>query len=319
LPKSPFILVVSFEGDKHTRAVMAALRRRGAPATLLDLARYPRDLRLTLSYDSAGRDFRLEGLARRPLRLDEVAAIWWRRPKPFVPHREMRGELRRLFCYRECREAFEGLWRSVNPRWVDPPERVEAAEHKPWQLALAQRAGLTLPRTCITSDPEQASAFVDGLKPCRAVFKALSAARADWRETRIVRPEERRRLGLVRYAPIIFQEYVEGVDVRATVVGRRVFAAEIDARATRYPADFRMDLDRARVEPTRLPAAVERAILRLVRALGLSYAAVDLRRDEHGRHFFLEANPGGQWLFVEQRTGQPITEAVASLLATGRP
>ncbi len=318
MPKSPAILVVSHEGDRHTCAVMAALRRHGARATLLDLARYPRELRLTLSYDGAGRrDFRLEGLGRRPLRLDEVTAIWWRRPKPFAPHREMRPEPRRLFCYRECNEAFEGLWRSVSPRWVDPPERVAAAEHKPWQLALAQQAGLVVPRTCITSDPKEARAFVDALVPRRAVFKALSAARADWRETRIVRAEERRKLGLVRYAPIIFQQYVEGVDVRVTVVGRHVFAAEIDARETRYPADFRLDLDRARVNPVRLPAAVERRILRLVRALGLSYAAVDLRRDDQGRHFFLEANPGGQWLFVEQRTGQPITEAVASLLARG--
>ncbi len=318
MPKSPIILVVSFEGDKHTRSVMSALRRRGASPTLLDLARYPRELRLTLSYDGAGRDFRLDGLRRRPLRLDDVTAIWWRRPKPFVPHRKMRGELRRLFCYRECREAFEGLWRSVNPRWVDPPEHVEAAEHKPWQLALAQRAGLAVPRTCITSDPKEARAFVDGLRPHRAVFKALSAARADWRETRIVRAEERRKLGLVRYAPIIFQEYVEGVDVRVTVVGQRVFAAEIDARSTRYPTDFRLDFERARVEPVRLLARLEKAILRLVGALGLSCAAVDLRRDERGRYFFLEANPSGQWLFVEQRTGQPITEAVASLLATGR-
>ncbi len=318
MPKSPSILVVSFEGDKHTHAVTAALRRRGASATLLDLARFPRELRLTLSYDGTGRrDFRLDGLGSRPLRLDEVEAVWWRRPKPFVLHPEMRPESRRLFCYRECREAFEGLWRSVGPRWVDHPERVEAAEHKPWQLALAQEAGLTVPPTCITTDPKRARAFVDGLRPRRAVFKALSAAPADWRETRTVGAEERRKLGLVRYAPVIFQEYVEGVDVRATVVGRRVFAAEIDARATRYPADFRMDLDRARVEPVRLPPKVEKAVLRLVRALGLSYAAVDLRRDARGRHFFLEANPAGQWLFVERRTGQPITEAVAALLVTG--
>lgn len=30
---------------------------------------------------------------------------------------------------------------------------------------------------------------------------------------------------------------------------------------------------------------------------------------------FLEVNPSGQWLFVERRTGLPITEALAALLA----
>jgi hypothetical protein len=29
---------------------------------------------------------------------------------------------------------------------------------------------------------------------------------------------------------------------------------------------------------------------------------------------FLEINPAGEWLFVEERSGQPITEAVADFL-----
>jgi glutathione synthase/RimK-type ligase-like ATP-grasp enzyme len=65
-----------------------------------------------------------------------------------------------------------------------------------------------------------------------------------------------------------------------------------------------------------LPARLEERLRRLVRALGLAYAAVDLRRRPDGEHVFLEVNPGGQWLFVEQRTGQRITEAMADLLAS---
>src|SRR3990170_8337797 len=120
---------------------MNALRRRGASAILFDLSRYPRELSLTLGFDAKGRELLLDGLRHRPLRLDEVTAIWWRRPKSFTIHPRIRSEARRLICYRECREAFEGLWRSLSPRWVDPPQRIEAAEHKPWQLALAQQAG----------------------------------------------------------------------------------------------------------------------------------------------------------------------------------
>ena len=33
-----------------------------------------------------------------------------------------------------------------------------------------------------------------------------------------------------------------------------------------------------------------------------------------GQYVFLEVNPAGQWLFVEERTGQPITAAVAAQL-----
>jgi len=41
-----------------------------------------------------------------------------------------------------------------------------------------------------------------------------------------------------------------------------------------------------------------------------------MRRTPTGEHVFLEVNTAGQWLFVEQATGQPIAEAVAGALAS---
>jgi hypothetical protein len=119
----------------------------------------------------------------------------------------------------------------------------------------------------------------------------------------------------VRLAPVIFQEYVEGVDLRVTVVGDRVFAAEIDARHTSYPCDMRMVVGEASIRAVRLPEAVEAGLLALMRRLGLVYGACDLRRRAGGEHVFLEVNPAGQWLFVEQRTGLPIADALAAELA----
>jgi hypothetical protein len=40
-----------------------------------------------------------------------------------------------------------------------------------------------------------------------------------------------------------------------------------------------------------------------------------MRRTPAGEHIFLEVNPAGQWLFMEQRTGQGITDAFAQHLA----
>jgi hypothetical protein len=68
------------------------------------------------------------------------------------------------------------------------------------------------------------------------------------------------------------------------------------------------------VEPCELPPDVLAGIRGLMQRLGLRYAALDFRRDEDGQHWFLEANPAGQWLFLEDRTGQPITRAVAEAL-----
>ena len=54
-----------------------------------------------------------------------------------------------------------------------------------------------------------------------------------------------------------------------------------------------------------------------MRRLGLIYGAIDLRLTADGRYVFLEINPAGQFLYVEQQTGQPIAAALAARLAAG--
>ena len=49
-----------------------------------------------------------------------------------------------------------------------------------------------------------------------------------------------------------------------------------------------------------------------MRRLGLVYGAIDLRLTGDGRYVFLEINPAGQFLYVEEQTGQPIAAALAA-------
>ena len=39
-----------------------------------------------------------------------------------------------------------------------------------------------------------------------------------------------------------------------------------------------------------------------------------MRLTPEGEYVFLEINPVGQWLFIEERTGQPITAALVDCL-----
>ena len=310
------ILLVSHRGDEHLPPVAAALRRRRARFALLDTGRFPTPGRIDLRLGGRRESFRVAGGgARAAVDLASVRAVWWRRPRPFRPDPAIPLSSHREFAARETAEAFAGLWTGLETRWVNHPDRDLAAGRKVWQLLLARRCGLAVPRTRVTSDPRAARDFLREVGRAGAVFKALHATRETWRETRVVGPAERALLPLVRQAPVLFQERVPGVDLRVTAVGGRLFAAEIDSRRAGYDADFRVVLGRSKVRAARLPAPVAAGLRRLLAALGLRFAAVDLRRTDEGEHLFLEVNPSGQWLFVEERTGQPITGAVAGLLA----
>jgi glutathione synthase/RimK-type ligase-like ATP-grasp enzyme len=103
-------------------------------------------------------------------------------------------------------------------------------------------------------------------------------------------------------------------DLRVTVVGERVMAAEADARGGEYAVDVRFNTG-VTYRPHALPVEVERKLLALVRRMGLEYGAIDLRLTPEGEYVFLEINPAGQFLYVEQAAGIPIAAAVAEHLA----
>jgi glutathione synthase/RimK-type ligase-like ATP-grasp enzyme len=75
-----------------------------------------------------------------------------------------------------------------------------------------------------------------------------------------------------------------------------------------------MDMGNAKITPVELPDAVQERLRQYRRALGLQYGAVDMRLRADGRYVFLEINPAGQWLFIEEATKQPIAAALARLL-----
>jgi len=312
------ILAVSHEGDDHAAPLLGALARRGAEAWVLDLADLPARGTLVLGF-GAGEALTLRVDGRPALDPRRVTAVWWRRPRAMEAAAGLAPE-HAAFAVRQAHDALMGLVASLAPTalLVNDPWRDHVAGHKTYQLATARRAGLRLPETLVTNDPEAAGPFLTAWGEGGAVHKAVSATPADWRRTRRVGPDDLARLADLRLSPVILQEHVPGVDVRVTVVGEELFAAEIDARRSSSPDDYRGHEAECRIEPCALPAAEERALRALVAELGLSFAAADFRRRDDGAWFFLELNPAGQWLFVEERTGQPITEALAALLDRAR-
>lgn len=313
------IVAIAHSEDSHTTAVMSELKRMGAAATILDLANFPRQMQLEARYgNGTGRAYTLGLPGGEQIALSDCRSIWWRRPQPFRLHEDIQDPTSMQFAMAETSEAFAGLWPSLDVFWINHPTLDGAAHHKLFQLRIAQEVGLSVPETLVTNDPVLAREFVTRHGIDRTIYKAFSGTHDAWRETRLVKEREVSLIDSVRYAPVIFQEYIEAeVDLRITVVGSDIFPAAIHSQETTYPVDFRMDMANAKIEAHKLPAAIEEGLLALMAKLGLVYGAIDMRRTPDGEYVFLEINPAGQWLFVEARSEQPITKCLAALLANG--
>jgi hypothetical protein len=312
------IVIISHEKDPHATTVRQLIQEMGEPVMILDVAEFPQRSRLALSISGNGAHGLYLNTAQGSIDFAQCRSVWWRRPQPMALDPAITDPAYTLFAQSECHEAIHGLWEACPAFWINPPNRDAVAHRKVKQLELARTLRIPIPETLITNDPDEARTFVSRFGPERVICKAFSATETHWRETRLVKEQELAQIDAVRYAPVIFQEYVPAVyDLRVTVIGREVFAAAIHSQETAYTVDCRMDIGRARMEAVDLPEAVRGQLFALMDSLGLVYGAIDLRLKPDGTYVFLEVNPAGQFLFIEAVTGQPIARTLAVALVRG--
>jgi glutathione synthase/RimK-type ligase-like ATP-grasp enzyme len=248
-----------------------------------------------------------------------IHSVWLRRARPVIIDPDITAAEVRDFCQASTTAVLEACL-YVFPRVFNRPEMERRAANKPYQLVMANRMGLAVPRTIVTSDQAEAEAFVRNLAVTgrECVYKTVAISSRMTIPTRLVTESDLARLPTMRFAPVTFQERIcGGANIRVAIVGRQVFAARwIAEGSVDDPVDIRLD-DRAKMWPHQLGEATETALLHLHEALGLIFGIYDLKYDRHGRIYFLEVNPSGQWLDLELESGYPVSETWARVLAEG--
>ena len=166
-----------------------------------------------------------------------------------------------------------------------------------------------MPDTLVTTDPADARALLAEHR--RVIYKSTSGVRSI---ASLLGPDHNNRLSNVSTCPTQFQQYVAGTDHRVHVVGEEVFACRIDSEAVdyRYAA---WSGHHSSNRPVVLDDDVVKRCRALTEALGLDLAGIDVRQDTDGVWWCFEVNTSPGFVWFEHQTGQPVAEAVASLLA----
>jgi hypothetical protein len=322
------ILVVNSIGtrDVHAEEIVAELACRGALVFFLDGSSFARACRLSIELEKPGQPPGLLELPAGDLALDEVKSVWFRGPGFAPGDTPGRRSGSAGFVNRETEAAFLGLCGVLDHAfWVNHPNAVYAAQDKLAQLRLAQSLGLSIPRTLVTNDPQRARDFFESCSGEMIIktFRRLAFYRRGQEYyilTNRVRRAHLDQLERVRYTPCLFQEYVpKEFELRVTVIGRRVFAAEIHSQRSPVSRDDyrRYDLANTPYYPHVLPPAVEAACLGILDHYGLAFGAMDMIRRPDGAYVFLEINANAQFLWIQDLTGMPLRETLADLLLQG--
>jgi hypothetical protein len=317
------ILIVSAPSDATAVAVEQLLRRRGADVLLFDTGRFPSQARLTVSYrDGMPRySIRIDDQVRR---FDELTSIWFRRPTPVAAHPSMADEEVRAVVEQDCNEFLDSIWDGMScPMLPGSPSAMKSAQRKAAHMARARALGFEVAPTVFTNDPKE---FLDlyrdqaGHLIHKINSRLMLRARRGTEFMRLTTPVSHRDVAhaeSVSLSPIVFQSYVpKRLEVRATVVGDRVFAAEIHSQqSNRSHFDWRRyDLAATPHFPHELPKALAERCVQLVRQSGLNYGTIDLILTPEDRYIFLELNSAGEYAWIERVTGLPISAAIADFL-----
>ena len=311
--ESPRVLILTTRLDFASDYISAALIERGVPflrlnsedLPALDLCWRPADPRFLV------RGFRLPQtvvgpglnaiLVRRPTFLRSPAGC----PETVLAAHHWLTFIRGL-------QAFSGL------RWMNHPARDFIAENKMVQLTTAGDVGFRIPSTVVTNSASVALRSLDhgvGL-----AIKGLDTVL--WRDesdqyfgyTEMVNEWELRDLDLSDLPTIVQERIQPKLDVRVTVVGNRVWAAEITAGGAPVDGDWRLLKGRGDYAEHDLPEPVRARCIALTRRLNLEFAAIDLARCDDGYVFF-ELNPVGEWAWLAEALHWNIADSMAAWLA----
>ncbi|MFF0010985.1 ATP-grasp ribosomal peptide maturase [Streptomyces sp. NPDC005374] len=308
------VLILTCEEDVTADMVVVHLNATGVPVVRLDPADLTEGVSLSGEYVHGAFRGHLSA-GGRLVGISGLRSIWVRRPGTPAARAAQPSD----WLTEESAQALYGMLRGSDARWMNHPDAARRARHKPWQLRLAQRCGLPVPATIVTTFPQAAREFAERYPDL--VVKPVSGAHPQDppRAVPTSRVEPDTDFAAVAFGPTLLQRRVaKRADIRLTVVGETMLAAR-KACGADDEVDVRFASSDASWCPAEVPPRVAAAVRDYLDAAELAYGAFDFAEDGDGTWWFLECNQSGQFGFVEVETGQPIARTIAEWLALPGP
>jgi len=301
------ILLWGLRHEAPMAYVLRALTRCGAETVMIDQRAYPTVTgSLAACQDGAAGWISVAGY-RRPV---EGFCGYFLRPYPVPPRYHHGLTLHQVAAIDQMMLTLAET-APAHIAVVNRPSAMASNDSKPAQLAQLEDLGFLVPDTIVTNDREIAEDF--WARHGTVVYKSTSGIRSI---ASTLTTAHRDRLDRLATCPTQFQEFIPGDDYRVHVVGDETFATHIVSTATDYRYAATQAAQRT-MAAAQLPDHVADQCRYATRELGLLLAGIDLRRTPDGDWYCFEVNTAPAFSWFQDHTGQPIADAVATLLQHG--
>jgi len=347
------ILLLTSPKDLHGQAVQKHLDAMDIPYFYYARDQFPIHSKLSFSLKNKAAAQLILELPEQTIDLLSLRSIWCRRPRHISTNPSQLPAIQK-YVKKESEYFFNSIATLIpSESWISDPFSITKAGYKPYVLLIAHSLGFTIPQTVFGNNPSTVSSMI-GQHPTLAVksiagttgvldltwFQAMlvyfeSVYRRLTNQPKEEDPNYENALSTIRTkafssealsgmlsnlqdCPVIIQPLIpKKLELRITVVGEKIFAAAIDPTHNKIKniVDIRDNpIEEIPHSVYDLPENIVNLCRALLKMLGLKYGTIDMIVTPDNEFVFLEVNPVGQWLWIEQSTGLPISKAIAELL-----
>jgi len=287
----PCIAIFSLSTDIHALAIAHELKKRHCQCYLVGTDSLIEAGGLSWSLDPS-QGSQLRDLTDEWFSVSDLDLIWWRRTNS--PQQRPAGisDEEYEFASRQWLGALNGiLFNQFVGVWLSEPGKTTHAENKLVQLQAASKAGLRVPATLVSQEPDVVRDFI-GRQDGSVVAKSVRGIRRCIQPVRVM--AEQLTPQLVKFAPTMYQEFIPGDrHLRINCFGEAIYpmmyrSKSLDSRDSLPPHEL-----------VKLSPDIEAALKETMRLLDIRMAIMDAKLSPDDEFVWLEANPQGQFLYQD--------------------
>lgn len=314
------VLILTYEEDPHASAVRGCLNNLGIKNFTVVTERLLENY--LFRFSSIDNRYILRD-KETLVELDSSWNIWNRRV--MIPDRS-KGMPKNLqdVVIDECEKSWDGLLMSHEGKVVNRPQNHFYASNKLDQLKFASKnsRSIFVPDTIVTTDPQDLKDFYEKHLGdiCFKLQKGAVVRTSDGNKvvyTNRVTEEHLRNANLVSTHPCLFQEYInKQFELRIISTDKNSTGIAIHSQDSELSKiDYRRyDFKNVKYSPVGLPERVKTFCSEMLIHYGLHFGAFDFIYSKDDKYVFLELNPNGQWLWLQEQSGYDLTKEVAENL-----
>lgn len=238
-----------------------------------------------------------------------VYSIYYR--KPILPDLSEYEENYHGMIAKDIISLINGIVDDFDGRVLTKPYILRKTENKTFQLLYATRKGFQLPKSYIGNSRDIVR---ESIIKYNSIIKPLTTGKVKkcdgveiYQTNYIDELQED-----IALTPLYVQNYVEkDYEVRLTCINTSVFAVRIDSEDK---LDWRKNYAGLKYSVIECPQIIMNRCFELMEDFGLKFGAFDFIVNKSNEWIFLEINPNGQWLWLEEALDIPISWCIIQYL-----